>query len=281
MMVAVSLDDQLEPGTLEHTIHDVVENRLDLSGFDQERSHDETGRPGYDPRVLLKVVLLGYARGLLSSRRLEAACRQNIFFMALTCGQRPDHSTIAEFVSGMGEERISALFSQVLLVCTEEGLLGGTHADLRKKQEQLRELVRQSVRAHRRNDRERTATSGSPGQRVAHLERQAARIERLLQENEPRVGRMGREVQSHVTDNESAKMKSRHGIIQGDNANAKPSLRPTSTPTCPTRSSASAIRASLLHAATAGPPTGTSSRTEANGAGSARRILNTMRRVRG
>jgi len=301
MKVAVSLDDQLEPGTLEHTIHDVVENRLDLSGFDQERSHDETGRPGYDPRVLLKVVLLGYARGLLSSRRLEAACRQNILFMALTCGQRPDHSTSAEFVSGMGEERISALFSQVLLVCTEEGLLGGTHfaidgyklssnaakecsgthADLRKKQEQLRELVRQSVRAHRRNDRERTATSGSPGQRVAHLERQAARIERLLQENEPRVGRMGREVQSHVTDNESAKMKSRHGIIQGDNANAKPSLRPTSTPTCPTRSSASAIRASLLHAATAGPPTGTSSRTEANGAGSARRILNTMRRVRG
>ena len=127
MLVAVSLADQLEVGTLEHTIHYVVENRLDLSGFDGEHRNEETGRPGYDPRVLLKVVLLGYARGMLSSRRLEAACKQNILFMALACGQRPDHSTIAEFVSGMGEERISSLFSQVLLVCEEEGLLGGTH----------------------------------------------------------------------------------------------------------------------------------------------------------
>ena len=47
MLVAVSLADQLEPGTLEHTIHYVVEHRLDLSGFDGERSNDETGRPGY------------------------------------------------------------------------------------------------------------------------------------------------------------------------------------------------------------------------------------------
>jgi len=172
-LVAVSLADQLEPGTLEHTIHYVVEERLDLAGFDQERTNDDTGRPGYNPRVLLKVVLLGYARGLLSSRKLEKACQQNIIFMALTCGQCPDHSTIAGFVSAMGEERIGGLFSQVLLVCAEEGLLGGTHfaidgyklpsnaakewsgthADLRQKHDKLRALVRQSMREHRRNDR--------------------------------------------------------------------------------------------------------------------------------
>ena len=239
MMVAVSLADQLEPGTLEHTIHYVVEHKLDLSSFDKERLNDETGRPGYDPRVLLKVVLLGYARGMLSSRRLEAACKQNIIFMALCCGQRPDHSTIAEFVSGMGEERISSLFSQVLLVCAEEGLLGGTHfaidgyklssnaakecsgthGDLRKKRDKLRELVRNSVREHRRNDRGGPGAS-TPDKRIERLQRQAERIERFLQENEPRVGRTGNEVQSNVTDNQSAKMKSSHGIIQGYNANA-------------------------------------------------------------
>jgi transposase len=241
MMVAVSLEEQLVPGTLEHTIHYVVEKRLDLSGFDQQRSNDETGRPGYDPRVLLKVVLLGYARGLLSSRKLEAACHSNIIFMALTCGQTPDHSTIAEFVSGMGEERISTLFSQVLLVCAEEGLLGGTHfaidgyklssnaakessgthADLRKKQQKLQQLVRERVRAHRHNDRGDDAGGGpARAARIEKLAHQAARIERFLAENEPRVGRMGKEVQSNVTDNESAKMKSSHGIIQGYNANA-------------------------------------------------------------
>ena len=126
MMVPVSLAEQLEPGTLEHTIHYVVEERLDLSGFDEEHSNDETGRRAYDPRVLLKVVLLGYSRGKLSSRKLEAACKENVIFMALCCGQTPDHSTIAEFVSGMGEERNGALFTQVLLVCEEEGLLSGT-----------------------------------------------------------------------------------------------------------------------------------------------------------
>jgi transposase len=240
MLVAVSLAEQLEPGTLEHTIHYVVENRLDLSGFDGEHGNDETGRPGYDPRVLLKVVLLGYARGMLSSRRLEAACQQNILFMALACGQRPDHSTIAEFVSGMGEERISSLFSQVLLVCEEEGLLGGTHfaidgyklssnaakewsgthADLRKKHAKLRELVRQSVREHRCNDDGKPASPRRAAERMKRLEHKAARIERFLAANAPRVGRMGKEVQSNVTDNESAKMKSSHGILQGYNANA-------------------------------------------------------------
>jgi len=181
-LLAVSLAEQLQPGTLEHTIHYVVEERLDLSAFDAQRQNDETGAPGYDPRVLLKVVLLGYSRGLLSSRKLEAACREQIVFMALTCGLRPDHSTIATFVSGTGEERISALFSQVLLVCAEQGLLGGTefaldgyklssnaakessgtHADLRKKQEKLEQLVRERVRTHRRNDRGDAGGSGGP-----------------------------------------------------------------------------------------------------------------------
>ncbi len=55
----------------------------------------------YDPKILLKVVLLGYARGLVSSRKMEQACRENVTFMALACGQRPDHSTIAAFVSSM------------------------------------------------------------------------------------------------------------------------------------------------------------------------------------
>lgn len=239
-LVAVSLADQLTPGTLEHTIHYVVEERLDLADFDRQRTNDDTGRPGYDPRVLLKIVLLGYARGLLSSRKLEKACQQNIIFMALTCGQCPDHSTIAEFVSAMGEERISGLFSQVLLVCAEEGLLGGTHfaidgyklpsnaakewsgthADLRQKHDKLRELVRQSMREHRRNDRARENPTGPSAERLKRLEQKAARIERFLQDNQPRQGRMGKEVQSNITDNESAKMKSSRGIIQGYNANA-------------------------------------------------------------
>ena len=240
MMVPVSLSEQLEPGTLEHTIHYVVEERLDLSCFDQAYKNEETGRPAYNPRVLLKVVLLGYSRGKLSSRKLEAACRENVIFMALCCGQIPDHSTIAGFVSGMGEERIGQLFTQVLLVCEEEGLLSGTHlsidgyklssnaskewsgthADLRRKQEKLEELVRERVREHRRNDGGKGGGKAVEKERVEGLRKKAERIEQFLAENAPKMGRMGREVQSNVTDNESAKMKSSHGIVQGYNANA-------------------------------------------------------------
>ena len=103
-MIPVALTDQLLPGTLEAALHYLVEQRLDLSLFHARYANDQTGCRAYDPKVLLKVILLGYARGLLSSRRLERACRENIVFMALTCGQTPDHSTLATFVSSLHAE---------------------------------------------------------------------------------------------------------------------------------------------------------------------------------
>jgi transposase len=123
VLIPVSLEEQLMPGTLEFVIHTLVETRIDRSIFDNRYDNDETGRLAYDPKILLKVVLLGYSRGLLSSRQIERACRENATFMALTCGEHRDHSTIAGFVSSM-EEEIKPIFRDVLLVCEEEGLLG-------------------------------------------------------------------------------------------------------------------------------------------------------------
>jgi transposase len=75
-MVPVSLEDQLMPGTLEYAIHHVVEERLDLSIFDERYSNDETGRKAIAPEVLIKIVLFGYSRGMITSRSLERACRE-------------------------------------------------------------------------------------------------------------------------------------------------------------------------------------------------------------
>ena len=121
----VSLADQLMPGTLKFAIHTLVETRLDTSVFEQKYRNDATGRTAYVPKILLKIVLLGSARGLVSSRKIEPACRENVAFIALACGQQPDHSTIATFVSSMRAE-ILPLFRDVLLVCQEMDLLGGT-----------------------------------------------------------------------------------------------------------------------------------------------------------
>ena len=243
VMIPVSLEEQLVPGTLEYAIHHLIEERIDTSYFDERFCNDETGRSAYDPKVLLKIVLFGYARGIISSRSLERACAENVTFMALACGQRPDHSTIAAFISSMGEE-ISRLFTQVLLVCDEEGLLGGTHfsldglklpsnaskewsgtfEDLEKKKENLERKVREAIREHRaadKRERKRKDTDRDRREkRIRRLKKQAERIEKFLSENERKKGASGKEIQSNVTDNESAKMATTHGVIQGYNANA-------------------------------------------------------------
>ncbi|MEZ5611918.1 MAG: transposase [Rhodocyclaceae bacterium] len=57
-----------------------------------------TGAPAFDPAVLLKIVLLGYSRGLVSSRSIAAACAHNVLFMAVS-GDSCPHFTIAAFIS--------------------------------------------------------------------------------------------------------------------------------------------------------------------------------------
>ena len=125
VLIPVSLDDQLMPGTLEFAINQLVEKHINLSIFDRKYKNDETGRPAYDPKILLKVVLLGYSRGLISSRKIEQACKENIVFMALSCRQCPDYTTIATFVSTMKDE-ILPLFRNILFVCEEMNLLSET-----------------------------------------------------------------------------------------------------------------------------------------------------------
>jgi transposase len=124
VMLPVSLENQLMSGTIEFAIHTLVESELDMSRFNERYKNDETGCKAYDPKVLLKIVLLAYARGIFTSRKIERACKENVVFMALSCGQEPDHSTIAAFVSSLQEE-IVPLFRNVLLVCDKMNLLGG------------------------------------------------------------------------------------------------------------------------------------------------------------
>ena len=63
VLLPVSLEDQLMPGTLEFAIHTLVERRLDMSIFEGKYRNDATGRAAYDPKILLKVVLLAYSPG--------------------------------------------------------------------------------------------------------------------------------------------------------------------------------------------------------------------------
>jgi transposase len=172
-LIPVSLEHQLLQGTLEYTIHHLVDNRMDESLFDARYKNDETGCPAYDPKMLLKVVLFAYSRGIVGSRRIEWLCRNHVICMALACLQSPDHSTIAAFVSSMTAEILS-LFCDVLLVCEEQQLLGGTVfaldglklpsnaskawsgtlEELQHKQEKLEAKIAQLLAEHQQADAE-------------------------------------------------------------------------------------------------------------------------------
>jgi transposase len=122
-MVIVNYADQLQPGTFEYAIHFLIEQKLDLSIFHPTFNNDDTGRPAYDPAILLKIILFAYSKGITSSREIQWSCETNIIFKALSCDTVPHFTTIANFVSGYSKE-IETLFEQVLLVCDEQGLLG-------------------------------------------------------------------------------------------------------------------------------------------------------------
>jgi transposase len=244
MMVPVCLEDQVTEGTLEFVIHYLLEHEIDLSIFEQKFNNDDTGCPAYDPKILLKIILLGYSRGILYSRALERACRENIIFMALACGQAPDHTTIARFVSSM-HDYILPLFRDVLMVCEKENLLGGTTfaidgcklpgnaskhwsgtvEDLKHKAEKLDAKIKSLLTRHQmfdesENTDEIVDEKTKLESRISRLQRRLASVQHWSEENEAKIGQSGKEIKSNVTDNDSAKMLTSHGTIQGYNAQA-------------------------------------------------------------
>ena len=91
----VTLDVMVAPDS-EARLVDAFVDSLDLEklGF---RPPAAEGRPAYDPRSMLKLYVWGYRRGVRSSRKLAASCRENVEAMWLVSGVRPDFRTISDF----------------------------------------------------------------------------------------------------------------------------------------------------------------------------------------
>jgi transposase len=100
---------------------DVVES-LDVSGLEASYRLGAAGRAPVSPTMLLTLLVWGYSRGLVSSRAIERACREDVAFRVICANQAPDHSTIARF--RQRHERVaSELFVQVLSLCERAGLV--------------------------------------------------------------------------------------------------------------------------------------------------------------
>ena len=240
-MVVINFEEQLQAGSFEHAIHHLIDNNLDMSVFYPRISNEETGRPAYDPAILLKIILFAYSKGITSSREIEWQCQHNIIFKALSCDSSPHFTTIANFVSDRHEE-IAELFEQVILICHEQGLLGneliaidgckmpsnaskewsGTFKELEQKRDKIRRQIKHHLSEHQKYDKYETrddARLKRTEQTIETLNKASERINQFLKSNSPRIGQGKRpkEVKSNITDNESAKMTTSKGTIQGYN----------------------------------------------------------------
>ncbi|MCU7806956.1 MAG: IS1182 family transposase [Candidatus Thiodiazotropha sp. (ex Semelilucina semeliformis)] len=240
-MVVINYQDQLQPGTYEHALHHLLDKKLDLSVFYPKFQNDETGRPAYHPALLLKIILFAYSKGITSSREIQWCCETNIIFKALSCDTVPHFTTIAEFVSSRSEE-IEALFEQILLICDQQGLLGhelfaidgckmssnaskewsGTFKELEQKREKIKRQIRHHLKEHKQQDKQESRDDERikrTQQTIDTLDKAFEKVDQFLKSHSPRKGhgKRPKEVKSNITDNQSAKMTTSKGTIQGYN----------------------------------------------------------------
>lgn len=104
---------------------DVFVIRPDMKelGFERAEAAD-TGRPGYDPRDLLKLYLYGYLNQIRSSRRMETECRRNVELMWLLRRLYPDHKSIAEF-RWMHRDAVTKAGAELVQFARSCGLIRG------------------------------------------------------------------------------------------------------------------------------------------------------------
>ena len=235
-LLPVSLDAQLVPGSFAHAMHHLVDG-LDLRAFDTHFRNDASGAPAHAPRMLLKAVLLGYSQGLVSSRAIERSCRENVLFIAVTGDAKPHFTTIADFVS-RSRDAIAAIFGQVLAVLDSEGLIGrdmfaidgvklpsnaskhrsGTRAEFAERADKLERKAKAMLDRHRGNDNEgREGDAGAvAAARIERMQRRASELrEWLAKHPKDRQGPGGGVRKSNLTDNDSAKMATDKGVLQG------------------------------------------------------------------
>ena len=116
-----NLRDWLPEGDLVWFLLDAV-SQMDLGSFYAKYRADGWGAAAYEPSLMVSLLLYAYCLGVRSSRKIERLCRRDIGFRVITANEAPDHTTIARFRQG-NQEALAALFTEVLRLCAEAGLV--------------------------------------------------------------------------------------------------------------------------------------------------------------
>lgn len=122
LLMAPSIQDWVPDGHLARFVSDLVDEALDLSAI-YAAYEDERGFPPYDPRLMVKLLVYGYATGTPSSRKLEERTYSDVAVRFLCADQHPDFRPIARFRK-RHLAALADLFVQALRLCRRAGLVG-------------------------------------------------------------------------------------------------------------------------------------------------------------
>jgi transposase len=248
--IPVDLRSQILPDSFEWALSYLIDHS-DLSSFDANYHNDTKGAAAFPPAVLLKIILFSYSHGVIGSRRIEAFACDNMTCKALAENMEPDHSTIASFISS-NQKPMMSVFIAVLLQCAELGLIqgdlfaidgcklpsnaskewSGTLEDFKKKKAGWEKLLAKLLAQQKSDDSDAAATKNQLNPTCKsyvedkelekrHIKRVTKKLAKLTNflatHSEDKKGADGNPIQSNVTDEESAKIKGPHGVIQGFN----------------------------------------------------------------
>lgn len=122
LLMAPCLQDWVPDGHLARFVSDLVDEALDLSAI-YASYEEERGFPPYDPRLMVKLLIYGYATGTPSSRKLEERTFSDVAVRFLCADQHPDYRPIARFRK-RHLDALAELFVQALRLCRQAGLVG-------------------------------------------------------------------------------------------------------------------------------------------------------------
>ena len=193
---------------------------------------EQRGAPSYDPRALLGVWLYGFMTGVRSSRKLEAACRDQLPYLWLTGWQFPDHNTLWRFYQAH-RQGLRRLFRRTVRTALRLGLLelalqavDGTKVGANAARDRsldavhLRQLLERTEAAIRDLEAQNETGGDPPPPRLpdelAVAKALCTQVHEALQqvqaeEGPPRV---------NLTDADAVLMKTRQGVVPAYNAQA-------------------------------------------------------------
>ena len=190
---------------------------LDTSAFHARRRTGGAGAAGYDPDMLVTLLVWAYANGITSSRRIERLCQQDVAFRVIRAGRAPGHVTVARFRQQFAETA-AGLFAQVLLLCARPGMgqagtvaIDGTKIaasaskEANRTEEGLRKLAADLAARHAAADAEEDALFGAgkrgdddPGDPHTRAGRVAAALASLEEERQAREAAEREAAEGHL-----------------------------------------------------------------------------------